>query len=145
MRRLAFSPQRWRAGEAVPMLGLHYNCCAFRLGATRATLDEATRCMVIMLDDLGDMPGKSKASLDRVLALPSAVQPHAVIATRRDGRAASTARRAGSSCRCQPMPRARWCAPPHAPAGAIPMPAAACAGRVRRARSRSTATDLPPR
>jgi len=83
--RLAYSPQRWRPDEAVPMLGLHYNCSAFRLGATRATLNEATRCMVIMLDDLGDMPVKSKASLERVLALPSAFKPHAVIATRRDG------------------------------------------------------------
>jgi hypothetical protein len=83
--RLAFSPQCWRPDEAVPMLGLHYNCSAFRLGATRATLNEATRCMVVMLDDLGDIPGKSKAPLDRVLALPSPFQPHAVIATRRDG------------------------------------------------------------
>jgi hypothetical protein len=82
---LAFSPQPWRPGEAVPMLGLHYNCCAFRLDTARATLDAATRCFVVMLDDLGDMPGKSKASLERVLALPSTVQPHAVIATRRDG------------------------------------------------------------
>ena len=35
-----------------------------------------------MFDDVGDMPGKSKGPLDRVMAL--SIPPHAVVATRRD-------------------------------------------------------------
>ena len=54
----AFPPVRWVRGEQYQPQGLHYNCCAFKAEASRAKHENATRTFVIMLDDVGDMPGK---------------------------------------------------------------------------------------
>ena len=79
---LYFKPMRWRAGTVLDGLGLHVNCSVFRSDATDAKAASATRCFIAMLDDVGDMPGKSVCSLDRVLAL--GIKPHAYIVTRTD-------------------------------------------------------------
>ena len=81
----AFTPRRWRAGCVEPQLGLHFNTFAFKEAAPRARLEDATRAFVVMLDDVGDIPGKSHVSLARVMSLPEASRPHAIIRTRREG------------------------------------------------------------
>lgn len=80
-----FSPQRWEPGTPVRPLGLHFNCATFKPEAAHARLDAVIRVHVVMLDDVGNMEGRSKCPLDRVLALPPNAQPHVIIVTRRDG------------------------------------------------------------
>src|SRR5262245_8527327 len=66
---LAFKPYGWTPGAPARPWGWHFNCTTLRCDAIRARHDAAVRTHVVMLDDLGDLPGKSKASLDRLLAL----------------------------------------------------------------------------
>ena len=80
-----FSPQRWEPGTPVRPHGLHFNCATFKPEAAHARLDVLMRVHVVMLDDVGNMEGRSKCPLDRVLALPPNAQPHVIIVTRRDG------------------------------------------------------------
>ncbi len=80
-----FRPKGWTPGVQVLARGLHFNCATFKPEASRATVDNTARVHVVMLDDVGNLEGKSKASLDRMLKLPEEVRPHSVIATRRVG------------------------------------------------------------
>src|SRR5262245_9095574 len=66
---LAFKPYDWKPGAPARPWGWHFNCATLRCDAVRARHDAAVQTHVVMLDDLGDLPGKSKASLDRLLAL----------------------------------------------------------------------------
>src|SRR5262249_54479128 len=79
---LAFKPYDWKPGAPARPWGWHFNCATLRCDAVRARHDAAVQTHVVMLDDLGDLPGKSKASLDRLLAL--SIKPHAVVRTRCD-------------------------------------------------------------
>jgi hypothetical protein len=79
---LAFKPYDWVPGAPARPWGWHFNCTTLMCEAKRARHDAAYATHVVMLDDLGNLPGKSKASLERLLAL--SIKPHAVLQTRRD-------------------------------------------------------------
>jgi hypothetical protein len=83
---LSFWPSRWVDGAVVDPYGLHNNVATFQLDACRATASNAVLAHVAMLDDIGEIPGKSFCSAERVLELDP--PPHAYISTRadRDGR-----------------------------------------------------------
>lgn len=72
-----------RSGRRELLDGAAQNERAFRLDATEAKAANTVRCFVVMLDDVGDIPGKSVCPLDRLMALP--LKPHAYVVTRIDG------------------------------------------------------------